>query len=92
MTPNNAIGINYSDQSLRVLVEEYITQQRSAFTLQGVCNYVLYWAIEDGHTTCIGLFDGNQLCAADCQRVSSLLQQIVREGRIAADGDKYKKV
>ena len=75
MTDTNPIRINFSDARLRVLVEEYITQQRSTFTLQGVCNYVLYWAIEDGHTTCIGLFDCNQLCAADCQRVSSLLNR-----------------
>ena len=35
MTQNNAIGIDYSDQRLRVLVEEYITQQRGTFSLQG---------------------------------------------------------
>ena len=35
MTQNNAIGIDYSDQRLRVLVEEYITQQRGSFSLQG---------------------------------------------------------
>lgn len=92
MTQNNAIAIDYTDQQLRVFVEEYIIQQRGTFTVQGACSYVLYWAMEDGHTTCTGLYDGNQLCAADCQRVSNVLQMIVREGRIAADGDKYKKV
>ena len=35
MTQNSAIGIDYSDQRLRVLVEEYITQQRGTFSLQG---------------------------------------------------------
>ena len=45
MTQNNAIGIDYSDQRLRVLVEEYITQQRGTFSLQGACAYVLYWAM-----------------------------------------------
>lgn len=34
MTDTNPIHINYTDARLRVLVEEYITQQRSAFTLQ----------------------------------------------------------
>ena len=32
------IKINYSDERLRILVEEYITQQRGAFTLK---EYVL---------------------------------------------------
>ena len=48
MTNNNTISINYSDEKLRILVEEYITQQRSGFTLKGVFSYVLYWAMEDG--------------------------------------------
>lgn len=39
MTHNNAIGIDYSDQRLRVLVEEYITQQRGTISLQGACAY-----------------------------------------------------
>ena len=54
MTQNNAIGIDYSDQRLRVLVEEYITQQRGTFSLQGACAHVLYWAMEDGHTARCG--------------------------------------
>ena len=36
MTDTNPIRINYSDARLRVLVEEYITQQRGTFSLQGV--------------------------------------------------------
>jgi hypothetical protein len=50
MTHNNYTEIDYTDQQLRVLIEEYITQQRRTFTLQGVCNYVLYLAMEDSHT------------------------------------------
>lgn len=92
MPPNNVIGINYSDQSLRVLVEEYITQQRSTFTLQGVCNYVLYWAMEEGHTipAAGALYDSNQLAPADCERVSAVLEKIAKEGRIAADGKHFE--
>ena len=37
MIQNNAIGIDYSDQRLRVLVEEYITQQRGTVTLATLC-------------------------------------------------------
>lgn len=86
MTNSNPISINYSDENLRILVEEYITQQCSAFSLKGVCSYVLYWAMEDGRTTSDGLFESSQLALADCKRVSGVLNQIIGEGRIAAMG------
>lgn len=89
---NNTISINYSDERLRILVEEYITQQKSSFTLKGVCSYVLYWAMEDGHTTNTGLFESSQLTPADCQRVCGVLEKIAQEGRIVADGDEYRQV
>ncbi len=38
---NNQVSVTYSDAELRNLVEEYITQQKSEFTLKGVCSYVL---------------------------------------------------
>lgn len=86
---NNTISINYSDEKLRILVEEYITQQRSSFTLKGVCSYVLYWAMEDGHTKGTGLFESNQLSTEDCDRINVVLDKIVSEGRIAAQGEHY---
>ena len=94
MTQNNAIGIDYSEQRLRVLVEEYITQQRGIFSLHGACAYVLYWAMEDGHTLPAAgtLCQSDKLSPADCQRVSAVLQKIAQEGRIAADGDVYRQV
>ena len=92
MTQNNAIGIDYSDQRLRVLVEEYITQQRGTFTLQGACAYVLYWAMEDGHTTNNGLYESNKLAQSDCDRISSMLQKIVSEGRITCVGTQFEKL
>lgn len=88
---NNTISINYSDEKLRILVEGYITQQRSAFTLKGVCSYVLYWAMEDGHTTGVGLFESSQLSQADCDRISDVLEKIASEGRIISNGEQYKK-
>ena len=45
---NNQVPVIYIDAELRNLVEEYITQQKSEFTLKGVCSYVLYWAVDDG--------------------------------------------
>lgn len=38
---NNQVLVTYTDYELRNLVEEYITQQKSRFTLKGVCSYVL---------------------------------------------------
>jgi len=92
MTHNNTIATNYSDAELCQLIEEYITQHRGPFTLQGVCSYVLYWAMEDGQTTVGGLYDSSQLSSVDCDRVCSVLDAIVREGRIVMDGDRYEKL
>ncbi len=92
MTHSNTIGINYSDAQLRVLVEECITQLHSTFTLKGVCSYVFYWAMEEGQTTNIGLYESTQLAPADCERVRCVLEQIVREGRIVIDEEQYKKL
>ena len=94
MMYNTTIGIDYSDARLRVLVEEYITQQRGSFTLKGVCSYVLYWAMEEGKATQSGkgLFEGDKICQADSDRISSILQKIVGEGRITAHGEQYQKL
>ena len=90
---HNPIEVNYSDSKLRILVEEYITQQRSTFTLDGLCSYVLYWAMEDGHTTNAGLYDSDQLAQTNCDRIIGVLDKIVREGRIAsAGGNTYTKL
>lgn len=84
MSDTNPIKINYSDVRLRVLVEEYITQQRDTFTLRGVCSHILYWAMEEGKASQPGnsLFEGDKVCQADCERISAILNQHVREGRI----------
>lgn len=94
MTYDKPIPINYSDTQLRILVEEYITQQRSTFTLKGACSYVLYWAMESGHTTGVPgqIYDSDQLQVEDCDRVRSILEKIVREGRIAATAEGYEKM
>ena len=91
MIDNKVITINYSDEKLRVLVEEYITQQRENFTLNGVCSYILYWAMEDSNGS--GIYEGNQMTTEDSGRVSRILEQIVCEDRIAivSEGE-YKKI
>ena len=92
MRNNNPISITYSNESLRILIEEYITQQKSVFTLQGVCSYVLYWAMEDGHTSGDGIFESDQLSQADCYRISQLLAKIASEGRISVSGEYFEKL
>lgn len=85
---SNPIAIIYSDEKLRVLVEEYITQQRTSFTLKGVCSYVLYWAMEDGKTDkgSHAIYENDQLSPKDCDRIKEILEKIVAEGRITTLG------
>ena len=94
MTDTNPIRIDYSDACMRVLVEEYITQQRSAFTFKGVCSYVLYWAMEDGKVADQGtLCEGNELPPYEQERIKRILAAIVKDGRIAATGiDAFTKI
>ena len=87
---HNPISINYSDERLRILVEEYITQQKDTFTLKGVCSYVLYWAMEEGRTICAGLYDSDQMRGSDSNRIKHVLDTIVGEGRIAKGTDSYQ--
>lgn len=35
-TFTNPISVTYSDEKLRILVEEYFTQQKNEFTFKGV--------------------------------------------------------
>lgn len=86
------LSVAYSNDRLCILVEEYIVQQKSVFTLQGVCSFVLYWAMEDGHTSGVGFYESNQLAQSDCERIRSVLGKIAREGRIMASGEQYQKL
>lgn len=80
--------IQYSDKNLRILAEDYIIKHRSAFTLKGVCTYVLYCAMEDGHSTGSGLYESDQLASADCDRISSVFVKIADEGRIVTESSR----
>ena len=94
MTDNNAIIINYSDESLRILVDEYITQQRREFTFKGLCSYILYWAMEDGKTANTGnaIYDSYQMSSGDCDRVCSISESIVKDGRLVKASERYQLV
>lgn len=51
--PFNSIPVKltYSDERLSILVEEYLPRQKKSFTFEGICAYVLYWAMEEGMIT-----------------------------------------
>jgi len=76
----------YTDQELSVLVEEYITQQRKEFNLKGLYSYIVYWGMEDGR------IPGDQLQPEDKVRINSILERIIRDGRIRlADDNSFIK-
>lgn len=77
------IAVTYSDEKLRILVEEYITQQENEFTFKGVCSYILYRAMEEERIKGDGLYESDELAPADCGRVSEILNKIIEENRIA---------
>lgn len=84
MTSNNtSISVTYTDQHLRILIEEFIAMQRSSFTFKEVCSYILYRAMEDEKTAGSKIYESDQLESKDCARVSDILDKIVAEGRIA---------
>jgi len=89
MENNNSIQVTYSDERLRTLVEEFITMQKREFTFKDLCSYVLYWAKEEGKTANTGLYESNQLCPADCERISRILHKIIIEGRITCETDSF---
>ena len=90
---NNPVSVTYTDAELRNLVEEYITQQKSGFTLKGVCSYVLYWAVEDDKVAnARAIIESNELSNDTQGRVKRILDTIIADGRIAAGSyEKYNK-
>ncbi len=89
----NTVTVTYSDAGLRNLVEEYIIQQKSEFTLNGVCSYILYWAVEDGKISeDKRSIESDEILQSDQERVKRILEAVVADGRIVATGcDYYKK-
>ena len=86
-TDNKAITVTYSNEKLRILVEEYITMQKHGFTFKSLCSYVLYRAMEEEKTGNTGLYESNQLSPADYERISDILRKIVKEGRLTCGTD-----
>lgn len=92
MTNRTTISINFCVEKLRILVEEYITQQRKEFTFKELCSYILYWAMEDDKTANgdNGIYDSYQMSSVDCDRVYSILESIVKDGRLVKATDHYQ--
>lgn len=88
------VSVTYTDSELRNLVEEYITQQKSEFTLKGVCSYILYWAVEDGKMAeGKKLIESGELQQSNQERVKRILEAVVADGRITATfGASYIKL
>lgn len=57
--------------------------QRNEFTFKGVCSFVLYRAMEEEQTKIIGLYESDELIAADCDRIAIIMEKILHEQRIA---------
>lgn len=92
---NNTVSVTYTDTELRNLVEEFIAQQKTEFTLKGVCSYILYWAVEDGKVADgQSLIESDEMQTRDQDRVKRILETIIADGRIVAASDcetKYMK-
>ena len=80
---SNLIKLNYSDEKLSILVEEYIARQKKEFTFKGVCAYILYWAMEDEMAARGTPYEANELQQADLDRIGRILEKIIKDGRIS---------
>ena len=84
---NNQVSVTYTDAELRKLVEEYITQQKSEFTLKGVCSCIFYWAVEDRKVAeHKSLIKSEELNSKAQERVIKVLNAIIEDGRVADRG------
>ena len=93
---NTPIAVTYSDAELRILVEEFIYQQKQEFTFKSLCSFILYWAMQEGKTTGDGsaIRENNELQESDQDRIRLILESIVKDGRIckmSGDDTRYLK-
>ena len=87
---SNPIAVTYTNAELRILVEEFIYQQKQEFTFKSLCSFILYWVMQEGKTAGNGsaIHESNELQESDQDRIRLILESIVKDGRIAiAHGD-----
>ncbi len=61
--------------------------QRREFTFRGVCDFVLYRAMEEDRTAGQMLYESNELQSSDQERIRCVLKKIADEGRITVSAD-----
>ena len=86
MSPNNSpVTLAFSNAEIRILIEEFISQQEKVFTFRSLCSFILYRAMEEGKTVgiCSAIRESNELQDSDQNRVWCILESIVKDGRIA---------
>lgn len=85
MTINyNPVPVDYSDEELKTIVEDFIVAQRSEFSYKGICRHILQKAMNEGRTVDSRntQYESNELKASDGIRVSSILWDLIFEREI----------
>lgn len=85
MTINyNPVPLDYTDEELRMVVEEYIDAQRSEFSFKKMCLSILHRAMDEGKTVDSRntQYESNELKASDGNRISRILWDMIFERRI----------
>ena len=85
MTINyNPVPLDYTDEELRTVVEDYIAAQKSEFSFKRLCLYVLHRAMDEGKTVDSRhtQYESNELKATDGIRISRILWDMIFERRI----------
>lgn len=80
----NPVPIDYSDEELRIVVEDYIATQRTEFTFKGLCLAVLHRAMDEGKTVDSRhtQYESNELQPSDGIRISHILWDLIFDRRI----------
>lgn len=85
MTINyNPVPLDYTDDELRKVVEEYIDAQKSEFSFKKMCLSILHRAMDEGKTVDSRhtQYESNELKSTDGIRLSRILWDMIFERRI----------
>lgn len=85
MTINyNPVPLDYTDEELRKVVEEYIDAQKTEFSFKRMCLAILHRAMDEGKTVDSRhtQYESNELKASDGIRISRILWDMIFEKRI----------
>ena len=85
MTINyNPVPLDYTDEELRTVVEEYIAAQKLEFSFRRLCHSVLRRAMDEGKTVDSRhtQYESTELKSSDGDRISRILWNMIYERRI----------